>query len=184
MRNQLEAAHRIGVIKIQLPSLNDRGEDVLIFAKYFLQMFNGKFKKSLTGISKQALHLLKTYDWKGNVRGMRNMMERVLMAEGHELTLADLGLDDLSSCDDVNDAPPLALKPLTFEGVDLDAMRSYLDEFYFSQAMILAKGNETSAAKMLNLKHHAFRYQYKKIITEKALKSPEAAAQDHQDGKE
>ena len=71
------------------------------------------------------------------------------------MTLADLGLDDLSSCDDVNDAPPLALKPLTFEGVDLDAMRSYLDEFYFSQAMILAKGNETSAAKMLNLKHHA-----------------------------
>lgn len=71
------------------------------------------------------------------------------------MTLADLGLDDLSSCDDVNDAPPLALKPLSFEGVDLDAMRSYLDEFYFSQAMILAKGNETSAAKMLNLKHHA-----------------------------
>ena len=171
--------YRIGVIKIRVPSLNERGDDVLVFARYFLHIFNEKFKRSLTGVSDQALRLLKAYPWKGNVREMKNMMERaVLMAEGHEVTPKDLGIDDPLSGDESADAPPLALMPLTPDGVDLNAMKSYLDEFYFSQAMDLSKGNETGAAKMLNLKHHAFRYQYKKIIREKTFEDSKADEPD------
>ena len=57
----------------------------------------------------------------------------------------------------------MALPPLTEDGIDLNVKRRFLDEFYFTQAMDLAAGNETQAARLLNLKHHAFRYQYKKI---------------------
>ncbi len=160
--------YRISVIKIQVPALNERGEDVLIFAGYFLQMFNEKFGRSLTGLSDDALSLLKRFQWKGNVREMKNMMERgVLTANGPELTPKDLGLDNPVSGEDSDDAPPLDLLPLSPEGVDLNLMRTYMDEFYFSQAMELAKDNETRAAKLLNLKHHSFRYQYKKIMDEK-----------------
>ncbi len=160
--------YRIGVIKIQLPSLNERGEDVLIFAKYFLHMFNEKFNRSLTGISDQALELLRQFKWKGNVREMKNMMERgVLTASGNELTPGDLGLTAPLAGDDGDFVPPLDLAPLSGQGVDLNAMKTYLDEFYFMQAMKLAGGNETRAARLLNLKHHAFRYQYKKIMEKK-----------------
>ena len=167
--------YRISVIKIQVPSLNERDEDVLLFAKYFLQMFNGKFDRSLTGLSAQSQELLKNHTWKGNVREMRNMIERaVLTAKGPELTPEDLGLDGFVAREKAKNNPPLALEPLSPEGVDLNAMKTYIDEFYFSQAMTIAKGNETSAAKLLKLKHHAFRYQYKKIIEQKTSEDQDA----------
>uniref|UniRef100_UPI00356874BF sigma 54-interacting transcriptional regulator n=1 Tax=Desulfosarcina sp. TaxID=2027861 RepID=UPI00356874BF len=170
--------YRIGVIKIQVPSLNERDEDVLIFAKYFLQMFNEKFDRSLTGISELSQDLLKNFTWKGNVREMRNMIERaVLTAKGPELTPEDLGLSDFVAGASTNNIPPLALEPLSPEGVDLDAMKTYMDEFYFSQAMALAKGNETRAAILLKLKHHAFRYQYKKILEKRATEDQKTASE-------
>ncbi|SMC56383.1 DNA-binding transcriptional response regulator, NtrC family, contains REC, AAA-type ATPase, and a Fis-type DNA-binding domains [Desulfocicer vacuolatum DSM 3385] len=157
--------YRISVIKIQVPSLNERGGDVLIFARYFLQMFNVKFGRDLTGINKTARVMLERFQWKGNVRELKNMMERgVLMANGPELTPEDLGLRDRGVPGGKDE--PLALLPLSPEGVDLNAMRSYMDKFYFSQAMELAQGNETKAARLLKLKHHAFRYQYKKNIND------------------
>ena len=154
--------YRIGVIKINLPSLDQRGEDVLVFARYFLEQFNAKFNTKLTGITPRAQTLLKAHTWKGNVRELRNMMERgVLTARGPELTPEDLGL--VSPPDAAPAGAPLALPPLTEDGIDLNVKRRFLDEFYFTQAMDLAAGNETQAARLLNLKHHAFRYQYKKI---------------------
>ncbi len=159
--------YRISVVRIQVPSLNERGEDVLIFANYFLRIFNEKFNKAFTGINNQALKYLKAYIWKGNVREMKNMMERaVLTSDGPELSPKDFGVDQDLPMDDTKNMPPLALEPLSPEGVDLNFMRSYMDRFYFSQAMDLANGNETRAAKLLNLKHHTFRYQFKKIIDE------------------
>ena len=165
---------RISVIKIQMPSPNERDEDIPIFADYFLQTFNEKFNRSLTGLSPEALALLRQYHWKGNVREMKNMMERaVLTAEGPEVTPNDLGLDASPAAGDSD--RPVQLSSLTEQGVDLNAMRAYMDEFYFTQAMALAGGNETRAAKLLNLKHHAFRYQYKKILEEKSPKESGSA---------
>lgn len=161
--------YRISVIKIQVPALNEREEDVLLFARFFLEIFNEKFNRAMTGITEDALTLMRAYSWKGNVREMRNMIERgVLTANGPELTSEDLGLNELFSIPKEEDsAPPLELLPLTSKGVDLNAMRSYLDQFYFAQAMTLAKSNESKAAKLLNMKHHTFRYKYKKIMDKK-----------------
>ncbi|BBO67854.1 acetoacetate metabolism regulatory protein AtoC [Desulfosarcina alkanivorans] len=175
--------YRIGVIKIQEPSLKERDDDILIFTRYFLQMFNEKFDRSLTGISQTALELLKTHTWEGNVRELKNMMERaVLTAAGPELTSEDLGLGDFSAGEDAGDIPHFDLAPLSPKGVDLNAMRTYMDEFYFSQAMALAKGNETRAARLLNLKHHAFRYQYKKIMGRRTPENQETASEGNRNG--
>jgi DNA-binding protein Fis len=54
--------------------------------------------------------------------------------------------------------------PLPPTGIDLNELRVAMDKYYFSQAMKMAKGNETNAAKLLNMKQHTFRYQYKKIF--------------------
>lgn len=87
---------RLGVIKIQVPSLGERQNDVVLLARYFLHTFNEKFEKKLTNISDEAAELLKLYSWSGNVRELRNMMERaVLTATGEELSAKDLELEGI-----------------------------------------------------------------------------------------
>ncbi|MDA3789913.1 MAG: sigma-54 dependent transcriptional regulator [Desulfobacula sp.] len=156
---------RLGVIKINVPSLNERSEDTLLLAKYFLQVFNDKFEKNLTGISEKAIKLLKLYIWSGNVRELKNMMERaVLTSRGNQLTEVDLGLDTMERGRVMENIDNKKFPPLPPTGIDLTEVRNALDTFYFNQAMKLAKGNETRAAKLLNIKHHTFRYQFKKIM--------------------
>ena len=157
--------YRLSVIKFNVPSLNDRHEDAILLAKYFLHTFNEKFGRSLTGISDEALNLLKLYTWSGNVRELKNMMERaVLTAAGELLTPDDLGLNKIQHGKVMENSSTTTFTPLPPTGIDLNQVRNSMDKFYFSQAMKLAKGNETRAAKLLNLKHHTFRYQFKKIM--------------------
>ncbi|MCF8077387.1 MAG: sigma-54 dependent transcriptional regulator, partial [Desulfotignum sp.] len=110
--------YRISVVKIQVPSLSQRPEDLKLFADYFLKRFNQKFDRNLMGISPSAWALMETHPWKGNVREMKNMMERgVLTAEGPELTPGDLGLDGRASREAERHQSLLPLKPLTRAGV-------------------------------------------------------------------
>lgn len=154
---------RLGVVKIEVPSLNERHEDVLQLADYFLDHFSSKFGKHIYKLEEDAKNQMKLYTWSGNVRELKNMMERaVLTARGETLTSADLGLDTIDIGVPMADSQQYAPIPPT--GVDLDQIRVNLDKFYFNQAMELVKGNETKAAKLLNLKHHTFRYQLRKIL--------------------
>lgn len=106
---------RISVIKIQVPSLNQRGGDVRIFAEYFLKFFNEKFGRNITGIQEESMELLSRYKWKGNVRELKNIMERgVLTADGTELMPEDLGLAGSGAATEGDkeflvDLPPLQL---------------------------------------------------------------------------
>jgi DNA-binding NtrC family response regulator len=158
---------RISVIKIQVPTLNQRQEDVQIFAEHFLKFFNEKFNRNVTGIHGDAMVLLRQHQWKGNVRELKNMMERgVLTADGPELTPGDLGLDRVGSTKGGDNELFLDFPPLPGDGIDFAAVKEDIDRFYFNQAMELAGGNESQAARLLKMKHHAFRYQYKKIMEE------------------
>lgn len=158
---------RLGVVKIKVPSLNERQEDTLLLARYFLQVYNEKFGKSLTGISERATELLALYIWSGNVRELKNMMERaVLTARGSELTPEDLGLEKIDRGRVMEDMDEKRFPPLPPTGIDIMELRLSLDRFYFKKAMEMAKGNETRAARLLNLKHHTFRYQLKKLTGE------------------
>lgn len=161
--------YRLGVIKIEVPSLNERHEDVLQLADYFLGHFCTKFSKNIIKIDAEAKKLLTVYTWSGNVRELKNMMERaVLTSRGETLTSKDLGLDSIEIAIPMPGKQQYA--PIPPVGVDLDQIRDNLDEFYFTQAMEIVKGNETQAAKLLNLKHHTFRYQFKKIMERKNSK--------------
>jgi transcriptional regulator with PAS, ATPase and Fis domain len=159
--------YRMGVVKINVPSLNERQEDTVLLAKYFFQLFNDKFDKTLTGISDRALELLKLYSWSGNVRELKNMMERgVLTAKGTVLTSEDLELEKIDRGRVNEEIADKRFPPLPPTGVDLTELRLALDRFYFKEAMRMAKGNETQAAQLLGIKHHTFRYQLKKLSEE------------------
>ena len=88
---------RLGVIKVQVPSLNERPGDIVPLTKYFLQVFSNKFGKKFTAISPKAETALLARSWTGNVRELKNLIERaVLIGKGPELSEKELGLKMLS----------------------------------------------------------------------------------------
>jgi DNA-binding NtrC family response regulator len=75
--------YRLAVVTIRLPRLADRGDDLLALTSAFLREFGQRYAKPLTSLSDRALGLLRTHDWVGNVRELRNVIERaVLVADG------------------------------------------------------------------------------------------------------
>ena len=85
---------RLNVVQITLPSLLERREDIPLLLQHFLNLFSHRFAKKIRGLDREALAVLRDYAYPGNVRELQNILERaVALAEGEELTLADLPLD-------------------------------------------------------------------------------------------
>jgi len=83
--------YRLNVITISLPPLRERDGDIPLLADYFLRKFNKVNRKSIKGISDEAMEILERYSWPGNVRELQNAIERaVLLAEGDVITPDDL----------------------------------------------------------------------------------------------
>ena len=82
--------YRLAVIHIELPALRDRGQDVILLARHFLHQLQ-KGDKRITDFSEDAVELLRDYTWPGNIRELRNAVERGLaMARGEMIRTADL----------------------------------------------------------------------------------------------
>ena len=86
--------YRISEISIQIPTLKERGGDILLLARMFLDRFNREQGRNLRAFSKDALAAMEAYTWQGNVRELMNRVKRaVIMAEGKQVTIKDLELD-------------------------------------------------------------------------------------------
>jgi DNA-binding NtrC family response regulator len=94
--------YRINVIRIHLPPLRERREDIPLLVEYFLEKILEKQKKGKKVISKEAMHALVNYDWPGNIRELQNMMERAValskneMIQIHELLLPNGEFDAIT----------------------------------------------------------------------------------------
>ncbi|MGD9086436.1 MAG: sigma-54 dependent transcriptional regulator [Desulfobacterales bacterium] len=158
--------HRFAVVKLEVPSLRQRRDDILPMAKHFLLEYSQKFEKSINGISDEAEAALKEYDWPGNVRELKNLIERgVLLSEGPELMLEDLGLKNTNGGASAP-APGNGhnLPPVSAAGIDLSAIIANIEKAYFEEALKLADGNESKAALLLNLTRDKFRYRRNKLL--------------------
>jgi DNA-binding NtrC family response regulator len=163
--------YRLAVVRIEVPSLNERREDVVPMARHFLSQFNRKFGKGIEGFDDAAEAALKGYRWKGNVRELKNLVERaVLVGRGTTVGLRDLDLPN-GAGHGAPAAPPagdraegvLEMPPLTAEGVDLTAVEESVERYYITEALRMTGGNESQAALLLKLNHHTFRYRRKKL---------------------
>ena len=141
--------YRLNVMQIRIPPLRERPEDIPVLCRFYLQHFNRKFNKSLQDIAPEFLALLQSYYWKGNVRELRNVMERcVLFSRQSVLTGEETGLDTL-----------LAVRPraggsftmhdLSQQSIDLKHEVDDFERAYIDQAMQLSGGNLSQAAQML-----------------------------------
>ena len=157
---------RLGVIKVQVPSLNERPGDIVPLAKYFLQEFSIKFNKKFTSISPKAETALMAHSWTGNVRELKNLIERaVLIGNGPGLTEEDLGLNVPGRGQEpAKRHTEEQLPRLTAEGLDLSEQLQSFEKHYIEAALKIARGNESQAARLLNMNHHTFRYRKKKLL--------------------
>ncbi len=159
---------RLGVIKVQVPTLNDRRDDIIPLAKHFLLEFNRKFGKEFGAFSTQAEHALKTHKWAGNIRELKNVIERaVLLGEGSMLGLEELGIGGSSGQrGSGREAEGMAFPPLPEAGLELDSVVESLQRYYIEEALRIAGGNESKAAKLLKMNHHTYRYRRRKLRPE------------------
>lgn len=157
---------RIGVIKVRIPSLNERKSDILLLARHFMHEFNGKFGKAFTDLSEEAKSMLLEYHWKGNIRELKNLMERgVLTGKPPMVTPADLGMNGKDQKDSTGPMDgPVRLPTIPEGGVDLDEIERSVERYYIERAFFMADGNESKAAKLLNINHHTYRYRRKKLL--------------------
>ncbi|HNR51079.1 MAG: Nitrogen regulation protein NR(I) [Deltaproteobacteria bacterium ADurb.BinA179] len=160
---------RLGVVTVHIPSLNERREDVIPLAQHFLVLYSAKYHKQFTSISKEAVKALQEHHWVGNVRELRNIIERgVLIGRGPELKLEDMGMSmggrtetgGRAAGEIFPDEEPL-IPP---EGFDLMKAIEEYERRYIKAALKYAEGNESRAARLLHMNHCTFRYQRKKIL--------------------
>ena len=145
---------RLDVIAIDLPAVRDRGDDVVLLAEHYVAQFARDFRKPITSINEGAIQALKSYSWPGNVREIRNVIERaVLLSRGDHLSSDDLVLGRHRR---QAENGPFVLPP---DGIDLHK----LDNELVRQALARAGNNQTKAAKLLRLSRDAFRYRLEKL---------------------
>ena len=145
--------YRLNVLPIRLPALREHAEDVPQLLRFFIDGFNSEFKKKIKGVSPSAETMLRKYGWPGNVREMRNVVERaMLLAEGQRLDVHDFGALTTTAAS----GDPFALPA---GGVELEALERSL----VAQALRRAGGNQTKAAALLGLNRDQIRYRIEKF---------------------
>jgi len=149
--------YRLNVLRIELPPLRTRTEDIPLLAQHFVEDFSREFKRSVRGLSAETLDVLSSYAWPGNVRELRNMIERaVLLSDADQLQPSDF--DSL--------APARAASTGSHGPFELPIGGVVLDDVERSlvvQALERAGGNRTRAAALLGLHRDQIRYRIEKF---------------------
>ena len=151
---------RLQVAPINLPPLRERKEDIIGLANYFVETYNKEFNKHVKGISGMAEKMLYEYNWPGNIRELRNVIERAIIIGNDEtLLLEHLPLDIIAKSSQTGAQPEATSMKLPPEGVDIEEVEKEL----IRQALENSNWNQSKAAKKLNLGIDAFRYRMKKF---------------------
>ena len=130
--------YRLNVFTIDIPPLRDRKKDIPMLASHFVRLFAAKMNKGLPMMSKDFLHVLEHRPWKGNIRELRNVIERaVILSDGPEL-----GRDSL----------PLEFREEGEVGMPLPAFElATVERVHIQRVLNYTKGNKVEAARLLNI---------------------------------
>lgn len=150
--------YRLQVIPIFLPPLRERKADIPLLVQHFIENFNREFGKIVKRISPQAEKILLEYAWPGNIRELRNVIERAVILENEETIEAAHLPRELIAQSTPSSSGPIAFS-LPPEGIDIEDVEREL----IRQALEVSDGNQSKAAKKLNLGIDAFRYRMKKF---------------------
>ncbi|MCA9489344.1 MAG: sigma-54-dependent Fis family transcriptional regulator, partial [Myxococcales bacterium] len=151
---------RLNVIRVQLPALRDRREDVPYLVSHFLETFSKRFGRDMEGVDGAAMAKLQSYRWPGNVRELRNVVERlVLLAPEGRIHLEDLPPEIQFG----GGGPAGGVRSGGFvlpeDGVNLEEVERSL----IVQALQRTDNNQSASARLLGISRYALRYRMEKF---------------------
>ena len=147
---RIDLYHRLDVVTIELPPLQDRKSDLMLLAEHFLIELKERTGKEAQGLSKAAKQAMLAYNWPGNIRQLRNVIERMLV----------LDTDGLLDVDDLPKDIAMLVRPedeqksiLAGSGADglIGQPISDVEKYYIERALELSEGKRDEAAKMLGI---------------------------------
>jgi DNA-binding NtrC family response regulator len=153
--------YRLNVLPINLPPLRERRDDIPSLVTFYVDAYNAEFKKRVAGVSPEVMRHLQAYAWPGNIRELRNAVERaMLLADGDTLRVDDfaVGGGGGAKLDDKVELPA--------EGINLDDLERSL----VVQALERTGWNQTKAASLLGLNRDQIRYRVEKFKLERTPK--------------
>jgi two-component system, NtrC family, response regulator AtoC len=146
--------YRLNVMSVALPPLRERKSDIAPLINHYIDAFNTEFRKKIRGVSPSAMAALEAYPWRGNVRELRNALERaMLLADGNELNESHFPM--LAA----GDGELSTAMGLPVEGINLEALERSL----VVQALERSGWNQTKAATLLGLNRDQIRYRIEKF---------------------
>jgi len=148
--------YRLNVVTLQLPPLRELGDDILLIADHFREVFNKEFKKNVRGFTRSAQKALLRYDWPGNVRELSNCIERAMIfTESATIDEEELIFQPHPSSPEK--AWELPEHGLNLEELEISLLRSALKK---------SAGNKSKAARLLGLSRDTLRYRLEKYNLE------------------
>jgi two-component system response regulator AtoC len=165
--------YRLKVFQLMLPPLRERAQDIPIIADYFMKYYNHQFQKNITKIDHSANQILMQYSWPGNIRELRNVMERSVFLE----TMTTLQADSLpAEIVSINEKSKLFVETpseellsvdrleLPFEiNIPSDGLSLYdVEKQIIKQALQKTDNNQTRTSKLLGISRDTLRYKMKK----------------------
>lgn len=131
--------YRLNVIKIEIPPLRERPEDIPLLARYFLNKFSGKMGKKIKTISEEAMIAMMNYHWPGNVRELENAIERAIaVTETEEIRREDLPIE-------------ITMSERTENDITLETIKKRAEKEHIQRVLSLVGGNKAKAAKLLGI---------------------------------
>ena len=143
-RFRMDLYHRLSVIEIQVPSLNERKDDIPLITHYFLNEICNEYAMPVKSINDKALELLQSRNWTGNIRELRNIVERLIIMSGKEITSEDVK--------EYVDSFHLSLNGIDFERFDsMDQFSDYMKKTFIEHFLEKEHGQISKAAERLKI---------------------------------
>ncbi|AZJ32638.1 two-component system, NtrC family, response regulator HydG [Tenacibaculum mesophilum] len=130
--------HRLNEFSIKVPNLNDRKDDLILYADFFLEKANKQLNKSIVGFSHEVLTLFQQYNWPGNLRELSNVIKRATLLSQTEIIEKEVLPEELKNTEDQYSIPN-------------EFSTKENEKKLIIRALHEAKNNKTKAAKLLNI---------------------------------
>ncbi len=151
--------YRLNVLRIKLPPLRERGKDVLILAEHFLHHFNKKFNKTILGFSEKSQKFLFEYNWPGNIRELKNIIERICILQNEQIITPN-HLPSEWVNDQLSEAAENSI--VDFNNSSLEEILQTTEINLLKKAYSESGNNAAKTARLLKIPRETLRYKLEK----------------------
>jgi two-component system response regulator AtoC len=163
--------YRLNVVPIALPALRERVSDIPLLSRHFVDKFNERLRKKVTGVEPEAMERLVSYGWPGNIRELENVLERaILFCDTEQVRVVDLPVEVREGAADGPRASQSSLAVESRDGLAADGLKeqvkaamSRLERELIVRALDQTGGNVTHAARLLKISRKGLQLKMKEL---------------------